>query len=73
MYYQIDTSLLQDETTLIQLGFEEEIEFFGGPKELEATASAWDQFPVDDPDAPEKKFNKYKFTSAHVSLNQDLR
>ena len=72
MYY-MDASVIYDETTsfLKNLGYEEVTHFYSAPTEIISVASAWDKFPVNDPQNPELAFTKYKFISFSVGINMD--
>ena len=66
--FKIDTSLLIDETSFLQIGNAEETEFFGRNEKPNIAPSGWNTFPTkEDPNS------LYKFTSVEITVNPDLK
>ena len=66
--FNIKTSLLQDETNVINL-FEEHNTFYGlNDKFFRLQDSAWDKYPT-----PENPYTKYKFVSMDLQLIKSLQ
>ena len=64
----IQTSLLQDETNVVNL-FEEHSTFYGLKNEFfRLQDSAWDVFPT-----PENPYTRYKYFSFDLQLTKDLK
>ena len=68
MDFMIQTSQLNDETSLLQIGDAQENIFYGRNEKPELSPSAWNKFPSkEDPNS------KYKFTSLEISVNPNLK
>ena len=58
--------MIEDETSLLQLGFADETEFYSVNTNDPPKFTSWTKFPT-----AEEPLNRYKFTSLEIELERD--